>query len=107
MRTCGTSCHKNSFLHKIYMAFCPTTLNIVTVACSFHYLIIPGTFIFLSQDHPFFNSLLPFVFQCLKVGCYVYNSKLLIIYFLCTKGWIEILFARVFKADHRSAIKRC
>jgi hypothetical protein len=36
MRTCGTSCHKNSFIHKIYMTFCATTLNIVTVACSFH-----------------------------------------------------------------------
>ncbi len=36
MRTCGTPCHKNSFLHKIYMALCATTLNIVTVACSFH-----------------------------------------------------------------------
>jgi hypothetical protein len=40
MRTCGTPCHKNSFLHKIYMTFCATTLNIVTVACSFHPYII-------------------------------------------------------------------
>ncbi len=39
MRTCGTPCHKNSFLHKIYMTFYATTLNIVTVACSFLFII--------------------------------------------------------------------
>ncbi len=36
MCTCGTPCHEKSFSNKIYMAFCATNLNIVTVTCSFH-----------------------------------------------------------------------
>ena len=40
---------KKSFPNKIYMSFCATTLNIVTVACSFHEFNLTLTSLYISD----------------------------------------------------------